>query len=198
MILPGEPDFSFSQVIGTGFNQDAFVGGKSLEEIIDRYDRWSPWSIRDASETGHRLLSEGHDDEEIEAILREHGFGLLAEPIGFPGYGAFLEHLVGRLDGFIAGLPPEAFVEPELPPQRELTTAECDALSALLHDGFAVPSEEPYEAVVSRWSAARPAAEVRDARCALGREGVHRRPAHAGADARCSREPGTRLRPLGP
>lgn len=166
MILPGEPDFAFSQVIGTRFHQDSFVDGESLEEIIDGYRTWSPLSIREASESGHRVLGEGHSDEEIEAILVGHGFGLLPEPMGFAGYTGFLEHLVGRLDEFIAGLPPEAFVEPEMPVQRELTTGERDALSSLLHEGFSAPSEEPYDAVVARWGAGRPASELRDARSA--------------------------------
>jgi hypothetical protein len=166
MIVPGEPDFAFSQVIGTGYHQDAFVDAESVEKIIDRYRKWSPLSIREASETGHRLLAEGHDDEEVGAILRRHGFWLLPEPIGFAGYTAFLEHLVGRLDGFLAALPPEAFVAPRSPPGRELTAAEHDALSALLTDNFGAPSEETYESLLSEWSAQRPATVLRDARSA--------------------------------
>ncbi len=173
MILPGEPDFEFFQVIGTGFNQDAFDDGESLEQIIDRYSNWRPVGIREASETGHRLLSEGHDDAEMERILRGFGFWLLPEPLGFAGYTAFLEHLVGRLDGFIAGLPPEAFVVPEPEPMREFTAAERDALSALLTDNFAAGSDEEYADLLGRWSARQPAARLRDARSAANalREG---------------------------
>jgi hypothetical protein len=173
MILPGEPDFEFSQVIGTGFNQDAFDDGESLEEIIDGYSRWRPVGIREASATGHRLLSEGHDDSEMEKILRGFGFWLLPEPLGFAGYTEFLEHLVGRLDGFIAGLPPQAFVIPEVEPMRELAEAEREALSALLNERFAAGSDEEYKELVGGWSGRQPVARLRDARSAVNalREG---------------------------
>jgi hypothetical protein len=166
MISPGEPDFAFSQVIGTGFHQDAFHEWETLEQSIDRYRNWPPLRIREASQTGHRLLGEGLDEEEMERILREHGFWLLPEPLGFAGYNAFLEHLVGRLDSFIAGLPPEAFVEPEILPQREFSTVEREALSSLLRGGFSSPGDDPYAAVVSRWAAGRSPEELRAARSA--------------------------------
>jgi hypothetical protein len=64
-------------VIGTGFHQDALSDGQTVEEIIDGYRNWHPALLRQASETAHRLLSEGHDDAKMEAILEGFGFPFL-------------------------------------------------------------------------------------------------------------------------
>jgi hypothetical protein len=111
--LPGEPDYAFGQAVGR-FHQDLFEDGETLDEIIEGYRRSPAWLIRDALETGRRILGEGHDEKELEEILTHHGFCLVPEACGYAGHSAFLEHLVGRWEEFIAGLPPEAFVEPEI------------------------------------------------------------------------------------
>jgi hypothetical protein len=185
-------DSAFFQVIGTGFHQDALSDGQTVEEIIDRYRDWHPAVVRQASETAHRLLSEDHDEAEIEAILEGFGFAFLVEPLGFGGYNAFLKHLAERLDGFIADRSPQASIIPEPEPMRELADGEIDALSALLKDNFRAGSDEEYAGLLER-----PAACVRAPRCALCREHVARRSAPGGRDDRPSRGHGSRLRPLG-
>jgi hypothetical protein len=141
----GGRDSAFFQMIGTGFHQDALSDGQTVEQIIDGYRTWHPALLRQASDA-HRLLSEGHDDAEMEAILEGFGFPFLVEPLGYAGYNAFVEHLAGQLDGFIAQRSPEAFVVPEPEPMRELTDGEIDAF------GEPLAYDEVFEAPDARES----------------------------------------------
>lgn len=165
MSTRGDSDYAFDQLIGTSFHEDAFEDYDTVDEIVDNYLSWvTPGMLRAASATGHRLLAAGHDDATIERILERYGFAFVAEPMGYAGYTAFLEYLVGRLDERLASMSAAELAVPDDVPAREPTDAELDALTSLLTEAFAEPSDDEIEAVLARWAAAQPVAVLENAR----------------------------------
>jgi hypothetical protein len=91
----------FRQLIGTRFHEDAFDGEfETVDEILDDYlgDGRPPAYAEAASRGGHRLLSAGHDEQELGAILRDMGFAFVPELLGHEGHRGLVTHVLARLD----------------------------------------------------------------------------------------------------
>lgn len=163
-----DPRTALSQFIGGRFHQDAFVDGvRSVDEIVDQYLRGAtPRKVAAASAGARQLLGETGDERDLGSALGGMGFSFVPESLGFHGYRALLNHVVGRLDEACAEAPvlPDDGGDEPAPP---LASRERHALTSLLQRVDAdITSCAQLAQRLSEWRVATPPDTVMLARSA--------------------------------